>query len=200
LSGVRRVFSYDDVTFAETVCNFLGTSIARIIAETKLTAAEATQTIIRSELERVRALTDETASSVGQMTSILDPTPASQADETSTFHPTSSVPQGPERRRSARRAYRVQQWIAPLKLGQSPAPEDFFEADFYDLSAVGCSFYFKGVPDFKLLVVALGQNPSLSFFAARIARTMPLDDSADMRQLIGCEFTSRLHLPPGFLA
>ncbi len=198
-SGARRVFSYDDVTFAETIANFVSCSLARIVAETKLAASEANNARIKAELDRVRTLTDETSSTLGQLSSQLELPPVVPTVPTD-FQLVESQPHGAERRKSPRRAYRVRQWIAPATAGRTPGPKDFREVDFFDLSSSGCSFYLDHPPDFKALVVALGRPPLLTYFSANVVRVAPVtDEMRASRRLVGCEFSARVYLPSASL-
>jgi len=99
-----------------------------------------------------------------------------------------------EQRVSLRRSYRYQQRIAPVIDNVMPKPEQFFEIQCNDISAGGISFFLDKPPDFESLVVALGQEPALSYFTARVARVAGVDNEGPKVYLVGCKFTGRTRL------
>jgi hypothetical protein len=95
-------------------------------------------------------------------------------------------------RSSPRRTYQYRQLIAPLIGDRLPARNRFFEAVCEDISAGGISFYLDTPPDFKRVVVGLGQAPQLTFFTATIARVAETEFEGRRQFLVGCRFTGRI--------
>lgn len=96
-----------------------------------------------------------------------------------------------EQRRSIRRSYHYVQRIAPLVGDRMPRPDQFFEVQCNDISAGGISFFLDKPPAFEHLVVALGREPALSYFAADVARVASIDRGGAKSYLVGCRFTGR---------
>lgn len=103
-------------------------------------------------------------------------------------------PQGEELRSSPRVPYQYLQWIAPSYNGKRPRKNELFQVPCRDISAGGISFYIPQPPDFEVLVVGLGQMPSLTLFGARVVRVVPEDGPDGPRYLVGCAFTGRTHI------
>ncbi len=100
---------------------------------------------------------------------------------------------GPEMRSSPRRTYQYRQLIAPLRGEQLPPQNRFFEVVCEDISAGGISFCLDSLPDFKRVVVGLGQPPQLAFFTADVVRVSETRAADGRRQfLVGCRFAGRV--------
>ncbi len=106
---------------------------------------------------------------------------------------------GYDMRSSPRRAYQYRQLIAPLHGDQLPPRNRFFEVICEDISAGGIAFRLDSLPDFKRVVVALGQSAQLAFFTADLVRVSETRAADGRRQfLVGCRFTGRIRqLEPG---
>jgi hypothetical protein len=90
-----------------------------------------------------------------------------------------------ESRRSRREPYPRRQLIAPGVGLRRPRLEEFREERCFDLSASGFSFLAAHPPDYRTLVVALGNPPDLTYLSAEVAHVTPLS-------LVGCRFTGRI--------
>ncbi len=108
------------------------------------------------------------------------------------FQPLHRPAQGHEMRSSPRRTYQYRQLIAPLIGDRLPARNRFFEVVCEDISAGGIAFYLDARPDFKRVVVGLGQPPRLTFFTAEIVRLSETDANGRPQFLVGCRFTGRI--------
>jgi PAS domain S-box-containing protein len=166
------------------------------------------QAEIKAELERMKAVAEETTATLTQLTAKLDkrrtataPPPAAQElDEEfdgllPSLEPAPAAGTSADQRRSPRRAYRYRQGIAAMNDKQLPRPGGFFEVEFWDISACGFSFFMDQLPNFDTLVAALGRPPALSHFSARVMRVARMKQGESTRYLIGCDFISRIHLP-----
>ncbi|MEE8451930.1 MAG: PAS domain S-box protein [Thermoguttaceae bacterium] len=100
---------------------------------------------------------------------------------------------GSEARTSVRRAFNYKQLIAPMYGGVMPARKEFFQVTCENISAGGFAFFLNYEPDFEYLVVALGQDPMLTFFSARVIRVMEKEHDGKGPYLIGCRFSGRVH-------
>jgi len=103
-------------------------------------------------------------------------------------------PSVPERRSSPRRPYHYRQLIAPVDGDQLPPLESFIEVECEDISAGGLSFFLPERPNFKQVVVALGQAPFMTHFKADVVRVVEVSDESDPRFLVGCRFAGRVYL------
>ncbi|MDZ7619253.1 MAG: PAS domain S-box protein [Patescibacteria group bacterium] len=108
------------------------------------------------------------------------------------FQTTGELIEGHEMRSSPRRTYQYRQLIAPLIGDQLPPRNRFFEVVCEDISAGGIAFYLDTPPDFKRVVVGLGQSPQLTFFTATIARVAEKEVDGRRQFLVGCRFTGRI--------
>ncbi|MDY0166830.1 MAG: PAS domain-containing protein [Thermoguttaceae bacterium] len=108
------------------------------------------------------------------------------------FHAVGAPTKGHEMRSSPRRTYQYRQLIAPLTGDRLPSRNHFFEVVCEDISAGGISFYLDTPPDFKRVVVGLGQPPQLSFFIAEIVRVLEKEIDGQEQFLVGCRFTGRI--------
>ncbi len=108
------------------------------------------------------------------------------------FQPTGELVKGHEMRSSPRRTYQYRQLIAPLIGDRLPPRNRFFEVVCEDISAGGIAFYLDTPPDFKRVVVGLGQAPQLTFFTANIARVTEKEVDGRRQFLVGCRFTGRI--------
>lgn len=98
-----------------------------------------------------------------------------------------------DRRREPRHEFDCVQRIAPYRDGRVPAADEFREVHCRDLSSGGFSFWLPSPPDYSSLVVALGQNGSLSYLSAEIIHTTAVERGDTSVYLVGCRFTGRLH-------
>jgi PAS domain S-box-containing protein len=166
------------------------------------------QAELKAELQRVRALTEETTATLTQLTARLDGPRSAAAPQISAPQTKLAIPSPPdtaddldpadagsEQRRSPRRAYRYRQGIAPMNGPHLPSPERFFEVDFWDISSCGFSFFVDELPAFEMLVAALGRGTSLTHFSARVMRVARITQDNSTRYLVGCDFINRVHLP-----
>lgn len=99
---------------------------------------------------------------------------------------------GRETRTNARRSFNYKQLIAPIYEGVMPSREEFFQVTCENISAGGFAFYVEDEPDFEYLVVALGQEPILTFFSARVTRVMYKEHEGSNLYLVGCRFSGRV--------
>lgn len=121
-----------------------------------------------------------------------DSTSPSRLGTLAPFQPATRPPQGHEMRSSPRRTYQYRQLIAPLIGDRLPARNRFFEVVCEDISAGGVAFYLDARPDFKRVVVGLGQPPQLTFFTADIVRIAETEADGRRQFLVGCRFTGRI--------
>jgi len=164
---------------------------------------------LRAELRRVRTLAAETTASLSQLSARFDKTPAARgaapaasvADDAGIPTPPTQAEMaavaglGNDQRRSPRRAYRFRQGIAPMHDQQMPSSDEFFDVEFWDISACGFSFFMEQLPTFDTLLAALGRSPALSHFSARVMRVARMTQDDKTRYLVGCDFIDRVHLP-----
>ncbi len=165
------------------------------------------QTEITAELERVKLLSEQTNATLRQLTAKLDTPRAATAPQPVSAEMDEDfervletalaavAPTGSDQRRRPRRAYRYRQGIAPMHDQRLPAPRDFFEVEFWDISACGSSFFMDELPKFETLVAALGRPPALTHFSARVMRVARMMQNDATRYLVGCDFINRIHLP-----
>ncbi|MFZ5830410.1 MAG: PAS domain-containing protein [Planctomycetota bacterium] len=104
------------------------------------------------------------------------------------------APRGIELRRSPRRSFHYRQRIAAVYRGMLPRLKDFFEVDCEDISAGGIAFSMPQKPDFRDLVVALGQEPNLSHFSATVVRVVERETAGTASYLVACRFMGRIIL------
>lgn len=97
-----------------------------------------------------------------------------------------------ERRRGERRHYRSRQRVAPAELGEIPPPDEFREVDCADLSVSGFSFYAPKPPDYRSLVVGLGDETTTIYLNAVVVRWTEVRREFDTVYLVGCQFTGRM--------
>ncbi len=150
----------------------------------------------RTELTRLAAELVKTRARTPQAVAEGDASETEHGGEvrgTTPFQPTGEPAQtGHEMRSSPRRTYQYRQLIAPLLGDRLPARNRFFEVVCEDISAGGISFYLDTPPDFKRVVVGLGQAPQLTFFTADIARVAEKEVDGRRQFLVGCRFTGRI--------
>lgn len=99
---------------------------------------------------------------------------------------------GAERRTSARRPFAFRQQVAPYHGGSLPGRASFREVECQDISPTGFSFLSTQLPDFDLLVVALGVPPRLTYLQAQIVNRFPVADSSAPLYRIGCRFAGQV--------
>ncbi len=97
-----------------------------------------------------------------------------------------------ELRSSPRRPYKYQQMIAPIDNGRLPSQKDFFPVSFHDVSAGGLSFTLDRRPEFKRLVVVLGEPKSLDTFFAHVVHVLEVKEGDAPKYRVGCQFDSRV--------
>jgi len=117
-----------------------------------------------------------------------------QADRPSTPPDAASGLQGIEQRSSPRQSYQYQQLIAPVYGGSIPSRKSFFEVTCEDISAGGIAFLLDQRPDFKDLVVALGQDSGVKYLSARVARVVEKQRDGKTTYMVGCQFSGRVYL------
>ncbi|HYW80918.1 MAG TPA: GAF domain-containing protein [Thermoguttaceae bacterium] len=100
---------------------------------------------------------------------------------------------GAEARTSVRRSFNYKQLIAPMYGGVMPSRKTFFQVTCENISAGGFAFYIEEEPDFDYLVIALGQEPMLTYFSARVVRVMRKDHDGKAKYLVGCRFSGRVY-------
>jgi diguanylate cyclase (GGDEF)-like protein len=102
-----------------------------------------------------------------------------------------------DRRQHLRRDFRARHRIARYVPGELPAPEDFFEAQFHDLSAAGCSMLLPEDPANGHFLVALDKPGGLIHVAAEVVNCRKSSESNEHGEplyLVGCRFTGRVAL------
>ena len=77
--------------------------------------------------------------------------------------------------------------------GVMPTRKEFFQVTCENISAGGFAFYIENEPNFEHLVVALGQEPMLTFFSAQVIRIMQRELDGQEVYLVGCRFSGRVH-------
>lgn len=97
--------------------------------------------------------------------------------------------------RSRRYPYRTTQWVAPYSGDGPPETPEFQKVRCRDLSTSGLSFFWPELPEFRRVVVKLGDGVTAIHVTARIVRAEPVDDTSRPAYLVGCQFTGRV-LPP----
>ncbi|HVA46894.1 MAG TPA: PilZ domain-containing protein [Pirellulales bacterium] len=95
----------------------------------------------------------------------------------------------PERRRSPRQKFPVQQWMAPF-VRKMPKAEQFVPVECRDLSSSGLAFYWPQRANFAKVIIGLGRAPQLTYVAARIVRQVACTNGGGV--LVGCEFVDRV--------
>jgi diguanylate cyclase (GGDEF)-like protein len=92
-----------------------------------------------------------------------------------------------------RHPYRDLQKIAPYKVGGPlPTAAEFYPVRCYDLSIKGISFLSSTPPNFRALVVRLGNPPDLRYMISSIAHVAPMANGDEQVYRVGCTFVSRL--------
>jgi hypothetical protein len=104
----------------------------------------------------------------------------------------------PERRRRNRKPYAAAQRISPIRGSENGvrSPSPFFLVHCCDLNEGGFSFLLPYPPDFRELVVALGQAPEEIIMLAAVAhwheaKSNGTDGNRPLYQ-VGCRFVRRL--------
>lgn len=101
---------------------------------------------------------------------------------------------GSEAPKSNRCAFPYVQRIAPMRNGAAPAPAAFQAVLFRDISTGGFSFYAPQRPASMEIAVALGAEPNLLYFTARVAHVHDASLDDERQYLVGCRFTGRIEL------
>jgi len=99
-----------------------------------------------------------------------------------------------EQRAYARHEYGYTQMISPIIGGMMPERDSFFYVECKDISQSGISFYVRNMPVFQDLVVRLGMAGSVTYFTARVMRSLPVVRDGQKMCLTGCRFTGRIEL------
>lgn len=134
---------------------------------------------------------------------------------------TSNAGSEDERRGQTRRAFLIDNRIAPIRAGQLPDESAFISVRCNDLTRFGFSFFFPARPDFSSLVVAFGRGPETIYVGAEVIHCDdvlihplgvverlpagragrsprgPEGSSGVPAVLVGCRFTRRLERPAG---
>jgi PAS domain S-box-containing protein len=156
-----------------------------------MTGVDQTQTFeMKAELEKIRDLARRAAKIVQEH---AEREAAGRGTPPQGAAP-QSRPAGRELRSSPRRDYRYRQKIAPMVDGLRPSKRSFFEVVCKDISAGGISFFMNRLPDFDTLVLALGNEPAVSHFTARVMRVARVEEEGRIRYLVGCRFLGRINL------
>jgi len=101
------------------------------------------------------------------------------------------------RRLTIRTEFPYFQLIGPIHNGQLPHADEYREVLCRDISPTGFAFIAQVPPDFQEMVVALGAYPSQLYLTAKIIHVNRHDEQDEQGEdllLVGCEFTSRIHL------
>jgi hypothetical protein len=99
-----------------------------------------------------------------------------------------------DKRHSPRRRFSCRQWIAPQFGPDLPHAADFHAVECRDLSVGGIAFYLADPPPFENLIVALGSEPHLKHYRARVMRVQTLQEGGRKRIIVGCRFTERVSI------
>jgi diguanylate cyclase (GGDEF)-like protein len=92
-----------------------------------------------------------------------------------------------------RHPFRDLQKIAPYKVGGPlPAASEFYPVRCYDLSVKGISFLSSTPPNFRALVVRLGNPPDVRYMISSICHVAPMACGDEQVYRVGCTFVSRL--------
>ncbi|HWB12857.1 MAG TPA: diguanylate cyclase [Pirellulales bacterium] len=92
-----------------------------------------------------------------------------------------------------RHPFRDLQKIAPYKVGGPlPSAGEFYPVRCYDLSVKGISFLSPAPPDFRALVVRLGNPPDVRYMISSICHVAPMVCGDEQLYRVGCTFVSRL--------
>lgn len=98
------------------------------------------------------------------------------------------------RRRSLRKEFPYIQLVGPMRAGKLPHADEFKEVRCRDISPTGFSYITKSPPDYQELVVALGAYPSQLYLTAQIMHVNRYRQEEQDLMLVGCAYTSRVHL------
>lgn len=92
-----------------------------------------------------------------------------------------------------RHPFRDLQKIAPYKVGGPlPTVSEFYPVRCYDLSVKGISFLSPTPPNFRALVVRLGNPPDVRYMISSICHVAPMAAGDEQVYRVGCTFVSRL--------
>ena len=98
---------------------------------------------------------------------------------------------GANRRGAVRRPYAYYQRIAPVRNGQLPKRNHFYEALCHNISSKGFAFYAPGIPDYHELIVALGTGARAIYLGAHVMHSTLVTEEA-YTYLVGCAYTGRV--------
>jgi hypothetical protein len=98
----------------------------------------------------------------------------------------------PEMRRHPRLAFQSRRLVAPVKTDLMPWPDDFIEVECLDISQSGISMFMKAAPNFKELVVCLGDDLSATLMLARVVRVREVRSGDRHGFTVGCQFLERV--------
>jgi PAS domain S-box-containing protein len=99
------------------------------------------------------------------------------------------------RRRFPRRPYPYVQRMAPIRNGQTPTLDHFYEVECRDISAGGFSYYAAEKPTETDIVVAFGAQGMETFLTARIMHARPAVRKGRSMFAVGCQYTGRRQYP-----
>lgn len=88
--------------------------------------------------------------------------------------------------------YEVWQYVAPFKGDALPSAERFERVLCRDLSSSGFSFFSEELPNYEVLIVALGSPPDLRFFVSQITHSPAVSVRDQVGHLISCRFLRKL--------
>lgn len=103
-----------------------------------------------------------------------------------------------ERRRKNRRPFSREQRISPIRAdGGRRTPSEFFSVVCCDLNQGGFSFLLPNPPDFRELIVALGEPPQEIIMLASVAHWREVEQRQGKKRVppafhVGCRFVRRL--------
>lgn len=107
------------------------------------------------------------------------------------------MPEGPaeailtERRRCPRRSYPYYQRVAPIIGSRLPHPSEFVRVCCNDIAAGGFSFLASQPPPSHSLIVALGNQYSVTYVTAQVVHVTRVRRNGKYTYLVGCVYTGR---------
>jgi hypothetical protein len=94
-----------------------------------------------------------------------------------------------DRRQFRRCPFQKEQLVAAYDGNNFPTPGKFKSVLCHDISSSGISFYLDTLPQFQLVVVALGIGAETRYMSAEVKRTIPVERDGKPAILVGCSFT-----------
>src|SRR5262249_42878505 len=102
---------------------------------------------------------------------------------------------GPSNRRTRdRRLFPFVQMIAPLVDGTPPDEHQYQPYQCRDISPTGFQFFSPNPPAFKNLMLALGNEGSVTYLSARVMHSTQIKRNGKAAFVVGCQFHSRIKL------